>query len=260
MIVDGSRPAFFLQPHSDDVALSCGGTVAAWVRAGGPAHLLTVFSSRIVPQMVGDLARSKHARWNLHDVDALFETRRDEDAAAACILGCETRWLEMPDAIYRGDRYPDNADLFGSIHPEESAFAAHLVEELENLPEWSRDGVVFVPLGVGNHVDHQILFELGRLLAAEGHDVLAYEDTPYVIHTPAGLDARLAAIGMHLKARSAVDVSDTLASRLDAIARYESQVPVIFRFTDDWRRAVTEHTRARGGGVPAEWFWSVAGG
>ena len=52
-----------------------------------------------------------------------------------------------------------------------------------------------------------------------------------------------------------VPIADTLAQRLEAIACYRSQVPVIFRFTQDFRRAVTSFTWEVG---PAERFWPVA--
>jgi LmbE family N-acetylglucosaminyl deacetylase len=56
-----------------------------------------------------------------------------------------------------------------------------------------------------------------------------------------------------------VPIADTLAQRLEAIACYRSQVPVIFRFTQDFRRAVTSFAWEVGREVgPAERFWPVA--
>jgi len=55
-----------------------------------------------------------------------------------------------------------------------------------------------------------------------------------------------------------VPITDTLEQRLEAIACYASQVPVIFRFTRDFRGAVTGFARAVGGELgPAERFWPV---
>lgn len=249
--------AVFFQPHSDDVALSCGGTVALCARAGRRAHLLSVFSGQVLDPMVGSLAREKHARWNLHDVDALFETRRAEDSEAVEALGCSVRWLEMPDAIYRGKRYPSNDELFGPLHEEEHDIARHLLVEVENLPEWQANFTAFVPLATGDHVDHQIVFELGALLARAGYPVFAYEDTPYAIHSPQGVHRRIAALAGRLGDPFAVDIHETLEARLEAIAAYRSQLPVIFRFTQDWRGAVSEFSRSRGNGSPAERFWPI---
>ncbi|QPQ55388.1 PIG-L family deacetylase [Allosphingosinicella flava] len=248
---------FFLQPHSDDIALSCGATAAGFAAAGRDTRIITVFVGETVPEMVGPFAEWKHSRWSLHDVDAVRETRRQEDIEAAAVLGCALRWLGLPDAIYRGDRYKRDEELFGELSDEELALADHLVEELEGLPEWRRDSMVFVPLGIGAHVDHQILFETGALLAARGYAVFAYEDTPYIIHSPEGRAARLAQVGDAVGEPFSHGVAGTMDAKLDAISRYRSQLPVIFRFTDDYRAAVQRYACEVGNGTPAERFWPV---
>lgn len=253
------RPALFVQPHYDDAALSCGGTIAAFARAGFAPAVITVFASEVVDSMVGDFAAWKHARWQLTDVDQVVATRRDEDARAAAILGAGLRWLGLPDAIYR-DRYASDAQLYGSLHPDEMALADHLAEELAQLPEWRPGNAVFVPLAVGSHVDHLLVFEAGLRLAARGFDVWAYEDLPYAIHTPQGVAARLAqARGHTVEGEDRFDIAATLDAKLDAIACYASQLPVIFRFTDDFRCAMAAHAASAADGRPAERFWRLRG-
>ncbi len=105
-------PALVIQPHYDDVPLSCGGTVALLANGGHQPHMVTVFASELLPQMVGAFAAWKHERWKLTDPDQVLEARRAEDAAAAQALGCDVRWLGLPDAIYR-DRYTSDHELFG---------------------------------------------------------------------------------------------------------------------------------------------------
>lgn len=141
---------------------------------------------------------------------------------------------------------------------EELELAAHLAEEIHLLPEW-RDGTrVFVPLGVGSHVDHQLVFEAGRRLAGKGIEVYAYEDCPYAIHTPAGVEARLDRLGDAIGRPLIVPIGHGLEKRIEAIACYRSQVPVIFRFTADFRGTVAEFARKTGGPLgPAERFWPV---
>lgn len=220
--------------------------------------MITVFASELVEDMVGNFAAWKHARWNMDDPDAVLATRRAEDAEAARRLGCSVRWLGLPDAIYRGSRYSSDAELFGSLHEEELELAEHLADEIRDLPEWREGARVFVPLGIGSHVDHQLVFEAGRCLASRGIDVYAYEDCPYAIHTPSGVQARLGQLGAAVGAPLIVPVGDMLERRLDAIEAYKSQLPVIFRFTDDFRKAVTEFAWAVGkGSGPAERFWPV---
>lgn len=253
-----SGPVLFVQPHYDDVPLSCGGTVARLAVAGHEPHMVTVFASELVDKMVGDFAAWKHKRWKLTDPDQVLATRRIEDADAARTLGCSVRWLGLPDAIYRGERYTADPQLFGPLHPDELPLAEHLAEEIQSLPEWRDGNRVFVPLGIGSHVDHQLVFEAGRCLAAQGVEVYAYEDTPYAIHTPEGRAKRLAAVSDKVGEPMLVPIAETLERRLKAIAAYRSQVPVIFRFTTDFRAAVTEFACKVGGSLgPAERFWPV---
>lgn len=253
-----SGHALFIQPHYDDVPLSCGGTVARMVAQGDSPHMITVFASDLVDEMVGDFAAWKHSRWKVTDADHVLAVRRAEDAEAAQALGCGVRWLGLPDAIYRGDRYRSDAELFGALPDEELELAWHLADEIRHLPEWQDGTRVFVPLGVGNHVDHQLVFQAGRQLAAQGVEVYAYEDCPYAIHTPAGVPARLTALGDAVGEPIVVPIGDRLERRIDAIARYRTQVPVIFRFTADFREAVSGFARAVGGAAgPAERFWPV---
>ena len=253
-------PSLFLSPHYDDVVLSCGALVARLADAGARPAMVTVFGSEIVHEMVGSFAAWKHSRWGVDDPDEVLAVRRAEDAAAAAVLGCEVRWLGLPDAIYRGERYTSDSELFGALKPEELELAAHLADELPGLPEWQAGIRVFVPLGAGNHVDHQLTFEVGRALAARGTAVFAYEDVPYAIHSPHGVEARLAAEAATLGEPVVVPSGDGHARRLAAIDRYTTQVPVIFRFTTDHHAAVTAHAARVGGPLgPAERYWPLLG-
>ncbi|TFZ03604.1 PIG-L deacetylase family protein [Ramlibacter humi] len=253
------RPAFFLQPHYDDVALSCGGTAAAWAAAGMSPTIVTVFASELVHSMVGEFAAWKHSRWRLDDPDAVQATRRAEDEESARALGCNLRWLGLPDAIYRGDRYTSDESLYGPLHPDEPALAAHLVEELLNLPEWQDGGQWFVPLGVGSHVDHQLVFETGRMAARRGVEVWAYEDLPYGIHTPEGLPLRLRQIEGEVGPCVPQPIGQRdMEAKLAAVASYESQLRVIFRFTDDFGATLQRHAEEAGGPLGrAERLWRV---
>lgn len=86
---------------------------------------------------------------------------------------------------------------------------------------------IFVPLGAGDHVDHQLAFELGRCFARNGVEVWAYEDCPYIIHTPERHARRLKQVGNAVCQPDEVPVGDLLDSRIAAIACYKSQLPVI---------------------------------
>jgi hypothetical protein len=90
--------------------------------------------------------------------------------------------------------------------------------------------------------------------------VFAYEDCPYAIHTPESVERRLAQIAGQIGAPALVPIGEAIDRRIAAIAAYTTQVPVIFRFTDDMPGAVAGHAARVGGSLgPAERYWPVVG-
>ena len=258
-LTDHLTSCVFLAPHYDDVVLSCGGTVALAVDRGLPATMVTLFGGEITDETTSDFAREKHARWALDPSVDIVEQRREENRAAAAILGCRTWDLGFPDAIYRGDRYTSNEQIYSGVFVGfEQALIELIVLEIRSLPEWREASTLFVPLAIGGHVDHCIAFAIGRHFARAGSTVYAYEDCPYAIHTPANVDRRLSELDPVLGAPEHVPVSETLGRRLEATAAYATQLANLFRFTDDPARAISDFALRIGGALgPAERFWRV---
>ncbi len=113
---------------------------------------------------------------------------------------------------------------------------------------------LYVPLGIGNHVDHQHVGEVGRRFAQEGYEVWAYEDFPYADDP-----------GSHNQAHQITGsepvvcelTPELLEHRVRAILCYQSQLAVIFRHQGDpaeaTRRYATDHETGR----PVERFWPM---
>lgn len=252
--------ACFLAPHYDDVALSCGGTVAALGQRGATPLVVTVFGGAPAATDLTAFARWQHERWGTGAGDTIA-TRLDEERAAATILGCATATLPFLDAIYRGAAYLSDEALFGAVDPADAALPEQIATALLALPALAAAdpaaATIFVPLAIGNHVDHQIVYGVGRTLAARGWRVYAYEDFPYAVLDDAA-PRRHAAIAGEIGAAETWPVGATLARRVGAIAAYRSQLPVIFRFTADWPRVIAAHARALGAGQEAmERFWPL---
>ena len=252
-----ARP-LFLAPHYDDVALSCGGTVATLGEAGARPLVVTCFGGEPVGPL-SDFARFQHERWGLPPGDVL-RVRREEEGCAAARLGAEHRWLDLPDAIYRGERYRSDAELFGQVHPEDAGLADALLAAVEPLLDDAGSAPCFVPLAVGGHVDHRIVFEVGARLARAGRRVWAYEDFPYA-GDPAGrqaLDERARAAS-HGEPWTRLLTPEHLERRVQAILCYRSQLAVIFRHQGDPDASTRAYARAVGGVAPAERFWPISG-
>lgn len=259
---EAARPRaahLFLAPHYDDVALSCGGTVAALADCGEDPVIITVFGGEPSPTDLTAFARWQHERWGT-DADDTVATRLAEDRAAATILGCETRILPFLDAIYRGDSYLSDEALFGPLLPRDVPTIAEVGAAVEALLEREAEPTIYVPLGIGEHVDHQVVYRAGRALAAAGWRVLAYDDFPYAVLGDATA-RRLARVAGEIGPPILRPIDRTLERRIAAIGAYRSQLPVIFRFTDDWRATVAASAAVltEDGGV-AERFWPVRAG
>lgn len=229
---------------------------AARAVGGAPPLVVTVCGGEPTAGELTAFARWQHERWGTAGGDTLA-ARRAEEREAAAILGCATRWLTYPDAIYRGERYLSDEALFGPLDPDEAPLVEEVAAAILALPELTPAVTLYVPLAAGNHVDHQIVYGAGQRVAGRGRRVLAYEDCPYALLDDA-LPRRLAAAGAELDAPLLTPIGATLGRRLAAIACYRSQLPVIFRFTDRGPAVLADYARRLGGAAgPVERFWPL---
>src|ERR671917_2116792 len=121
----------FLSPHYDDIPLSAGATVRLLADHGRAPETLVVFGSE--PDRDRPLtafAEAMHEQWGL-GANEVIASRQAEEAAAAAVLGTQTRVLPFRDAIYRGDYYLSNDDLFGSPATEEASLPASVAASLD---------------------------------------------------------------------------------------------------------------------------------
>jgi LmbE family N-acetylglucosaminyl deacetylase len=241
------RPqAIFLSPHFDDIPLSCGGIAARLSRMGALCVGMTVFaapSPEGVP--LSPFAQSLHDKWESASgttIKAINEVRRDEEQAAMRLLNLKPIWLDFPDAPYRRDGegrflYTSDEGLVGEVALEERKHLVPLItNEIRRAASESgaRGRVrVFAPLGVGHHVDHQLVFWAARRLGPR-YGVLYYEDYPYATR-PGALDARIAELNVPMQGRL-TPITDLIGVKIAAIARYKSQLEVLFGSRDGERR------------------------
>ncbi len=224
----------YLSPHFDDVALSCGGMAAAHTLAGGRGCCITVFAAPLPPGTpLSAYVQGQHQRWGDTDAAAANRVRRSEEAAALARLGLDLTLLDYPDAIYRADRYPSDAHLFGALHAAETDLPARLAADLTVIlgDRHKADLTIYAPLGLGHHVDHQIVFLAARRLAGVGWSVQHYEDYPYAAK-PAAHAQRFAELGLAADGAPALpvgyDIAATLDTKIAAIAAYPSQLSGLF--------------------------------
>lgn len=251
------RRPIFLSPHYDDAALSCGGTLAALADGSERPLVLTIFGGE-PPGPLNAFAAEMHRLWGLEPADGIAHRRREETCAAK-ELGVESHWLDLPDAIYRGERYLCDQHLFGAVHPEEATLYRDIRDAMFAFLDTRQldPSVVYCPLGVGNHVDHQLVLATARTLTYRGYQVIAWEDYPYA--GDPGVEVEPVAIRRTTGEPELRELSeDQLARKIRAIGCYASQHDVIFRFQGDPATAARAWVERAGDGAPAERFWPLS--
>ena len=263
-----TRPTrhLFLSPHYDDVPLSAGATVRLLADRGLAPEALVVFGSE--PDQARPLsafARAMHERWGLA-ANEVIASRQAEEAAATAVLGARSRVLPFRDAIYRGDYYLSNEDLFGSPAAEEASLPAAIAASLDLADALDAPTRIYAPLGAGKHVDHQIVHLVGHELVARGWDVWFYEDIPYSLK-PTALDTRLAEVRAtaRLEPVARIPAEATWEQKIDAILRYPSQLETVFleyvgvgTTREEISQALAAYATRAGDGTEAERFWRLS--
>lgn len=169
----------FLSPHLDDVVFSCGGLVWERVQAGDDVEIWTICAGDPLGDECSPFAKSLHKTWDLQD--QVVQHRREEDKDACAELGATPRHFMFPDAIYRQSPergewlYPTEEAIFGGLDPVEKPLLDVLSLQLSR--EVVGVDLVVSPLGVGNHVDHELTRKAAHRLE---RDLCFYADYPYV--------------------------------------------------------------------------------
>jgi LmbE family N-acetylglucosaminyl deacetylase len=185
----------------------------------------------------------------------LMARRRVEDERFAYFAEASVVFLDLPDAVFRG--YEGDDELLGAPRPDDTAPYDIISREIARLEPQK----VYLPLGVGGHVDHQLCRDVGIRLLQEGRrwvmpgpdyaDNLAfYEDFPYAwwneFQRPddlgpdalAGLPADISIIPTF------ADITDQLERKITGISLYESQLERLFDGTREMADAVRAYGRS----------------
>lgn len=228
----------YLSPHLDDAALSCGGAIAA---SPEQTLVITICTASPPPGTVfNPVAVEFHAEWGLAPDDVL-RVRLAEDATAMAVLGVDYAYAGQLDAIYRvPEAYSSRATLYrppvadDPLLPQVRDLIALLIERAPHA-------TIYVPLGVGHHVDHLVVFEAASTFPL---DRLAfYEDINYAL-TPGAVERRLANIGKRLIASLVLFDTSALQAKIAAIAAYHSQMDALFGGAAAMEAAITDYHAA----------------
>lgn len=274
----------YLSPHLDDAVLSCGGAIHRQATSGEPVQTITVFAGDAQDDPVPPFAREQHDYWG--NPPQPMALRRSEDAAALALLGAGVQHLGYLDAVYRtgaGSQslYADVEALLGEVHAADR-LGQEGVDALVDLLDGtiSTSGVfdrfppepcgndredmmvVYAPLGVGCHVDHQIVHRVGRQLLARGYRMAFYEDYPYA-ERPGALESTMLAAGADgWKPETITLDAANLTAKVSALGYYRTQMTVLFGGPEAMPNRVWAFaaTRSPGAGLGERIWWPPASG
>ncbi len=200
----------------------------------------------------------------------LMAKRRMEDERYAYFAEASIVFLDLPDAVFRG--YEGDDQLLGTPRADDDAPFEILRQEIARLEPQK----LYLPLGVGGHVDHQLCREAGIRLLNESRrwvmpgpeyagTVVFYEDFPYAYWNDF---RRLGDLGTDVLGALPTDVSlhptfaditDQLERKITGISLYESQIERLFDDTKAMASAVRRYGMTLGemGDVAgaAERYW-----
>ena len=239
----------FLSPHFDDVIFSCGGTIGVQLSSGLRPLVITVFGG--VPPantQLSPLAQQDHRVMGfspVQGVGAAVEARRKEDEAAMDYLDLDYMWLDYQDAIYRGTPpyYPTKEALIGGdVNPADLSIDRQLAQDLMALNERLPDVAWYSPLGIGRHVDHQLVSSAVDRLVQKNEKVYYYEEMPYVLQ-PGALNARLTELGGAFEP-TLVEMSEFMAVRLETSDMYASRIDLDFGSVAAMHHDIEQYTHA----------------
>ncbi len=202
----------------------------------------------------------------------IMAKRRLEDEQFALFAEASIVFLDLPDAVFRG--YEGDDELLAAPRDDDEAPHEILRREIVRLEPQK----VYLPLGVGNHVDHQLCRDVGVRLLAEGRRwvmpgpeytgiVTFYEDFPYAWWNDFGRIEELPA-GVFDGVPDDVaispeyaDITDQLERKITGISIYASQMDRLFGGTNDMARQARAYGRKvallGGGGGAAERYWAT---
>ena len=206
-----------------------------------------------------------HEAWGL-SAEEVIASRQAEEAAAAAVLGAQTRAscrFAMPSTA---GTITSRTTICSASPAAAGGVAARRDRRVARIsPARPMPGTrIYAPLGVGKHVDHQLVYQAAHELASTRLGRLVLRGHPVRAET----GRRWMRVSPRLRGNTALEPVARIPARagweqkLDAILRYPSQLETVFRQyvgVGTSREEISDGPRAYaarvGDGNLAERFW-----
>jgi LmbE family N-acetylglucosaminyl deacetylase len=243
--------------------LSCGATIRRLTANGESVLNLTVTAGDPPdPLPESPAIQELHERWAAGANP--YAARRFEDINASNAVGAEVYHLTESDCIYRTDQvgaalYPTFDEVFASVHPDDPLIDHLAGVSLPSAVTEAEAVTLYIPLGVGGHVDHQITRDWGLMLK-EGNPswkVRFYEEYPYIRDEMAAERALEYFMWKEIRLDTQIFwVSESeVDAKISAIACYTSQMSTFWKSENAMAQEIREIMLRAGRTVLAERYW-----
>lgn len=244
----------YLSPHLDDVAFSCSGAICTYRAQDRHVLAVTLFAADPQPPFP-PLARACHQIWQVPEGVSPYQMRRAEDEKAMTALDIDYLWLSWPEVIYRAPDLSNFSELNGvQIDIHRDPIFPLLCQWLGDLQATYPQATIVVPLGVGGHRDHRLLFQ-AALNVLDRATLLFFEDFPYAAYLP---EETRRLVRLHNLVPLEVDISSCLEQRIQAASFYESQHAMLFYPPSAFRALIREYAHAGPHNRFSERYWRFA--
>ena len=218
---DGHRLVIF-SPHLDDAAYDVCDHITLWKLQGWNIEIVTVFTG------FGNGPVSRDARISMGTLSfspQQFEAvRKNEDIRAMKELGVPFRHLNFIDACFRVYKgvliYPDfrTKDL-GRIHKQDHRLLVKLEKIMDRFSTADR---IYVPMGIGGHVDHIIVRTVAQKVFSP-QKLGYYVDFPYALSFKNWRPSHF--VTALIRKKSVIQYSER---KWSICLNYETQTPMMF--------------------------------
>lgn len=251
----------FLSPHLDDVIFSCGGLIYDLKQKGAEVQILTVFAGIPNSSLLSNLAKWFHGICGLGD--NAVEVRRIEDNQASHYLETDSIHMNLLECLYRIDDrgyplYVNEDDIFQTNPVTETNTLNAIVAALSDTVEVRKFHKVYLPLGIGNHIDHLLLRKAVEDIVnlstdTSLHILTYYEDIPYACwnfdkNLQKSIEKDMCFI-LHIMNENA------WSSKINAILSYKSQIKALWTKENTINSVILSYALEVGLGKPAERYW-----
>lgn len=165
-------------------------------------------------------AQLLHKQWGFSSAEETIRSRREEDKAAASLMGATTVHFDFLDCIYRRDEngvWPYH-QITLPPHEMDADLPQQIADEIST--RLKSDDKLVCQLSVGSHIDHVLVRQAAELL---GRPLIYDIDVPYIFYKPEELAPKSA--GMKEKTHLVTEAG--LKAWQEAVLAYKSQLPVL---------------------------------